>query len=520
VANKAKIGILDFNDEREHVLQGTFENAQGLKKNVVETLEKTGEMDIIDPSESFTRFDKMVWRPEIARRQARMLARAGIDGVIFHYSVWASPRLARLAAQILIRENKKKNKSTPIVVLTNLAPEQPGMVGGMAAAGGLDQLGIPNFRIWSTKLSEDLKKVEQMVAFARFARNRARTSDSADEVIERLHGQIYGEIGGRSIQIVTAEADPLQWSRIFGVDIQPIGQAEIIRKANQMIQWSKGINSEIVSIKDERISEAFDFLTRYTKSINYEDKFIQGKLKYELACYYATQDIIAENDLDFMGIKCQPEMSEYHVTQCLTHAFSNDNRGPGGEEKKVVVCACEDDKDAALTQQIMYLLTGKPTMFADFRHLDPEKEILYLVNCGAHTPWFATRTDDVESNLAKISLDKQAFFYAACGATVNFDAAPGPVTGARLGRNNGRYWMNIVPGEFVERPLHALITTPGWPHAFMRFRVPMEQLFREHPCNHIQIVAEDCVAGLVEICEKLGIGYKVQDKNLEFEKTV
>jgi len=25
---------------------------------------------------------------------------------------------------------------------------------------------------------------------------------------------------------------------------------------------------------------------------------------------------------------------------------------------------------------------------------------------------------------------------------------------------------------------------------------------------------------LVEICEKLGIGYKVQDKNLEFEKTV
>ena len=49
MANKAKIGILDFNDEREHVLQGTFENAQGLKKNVVETLEKTGEMDIIDP---------------------------------------------------------------------------------------------------------------------------------------------------------------------------------------------------------------------------------------------------------------------------------------------------------------------------------------------------------------------------------------------------------------------------------------------------------------------------------------
>jgi len=46
----------------------------------------------------------------------------------------------------------------------------------------------------------------------------------------------------------------------------------------------------------------------------------------------------------------------------------------------------------------------------------------------------------------------------------------------------------------------------------------MEQLFREHPCNHMQLVAGDYVAGLVEVCEKLRIGYKVQDKNLEYEK--
>ena len=78
--------------------------------------------------------------------------------------------------------------------------------------------------------------------------------------------------------------------------------------------------------------------------------------------------------------------------------------------------------------------------------------------------------------------------------------------------------MNIVPGEFVERPADAVLTTPGWPNAFMKFKVPMEQLFQEHPCNHMQLVAGDYVAGLVEVCEKLGIGYKVQDKNLEYEK--
>jgi len=520
MANKAKIGFLDFNDEREHVLEETFQNAQGLKKNVVRTLERVGGMEIVDPAESFSGFDKMVWRVEIARKQAKILAEADIDGLILHYSLWASPRLARIATQIILREKEKKNRVIPILILTNLAPEQPGMVGGMAAAGGLDQLGIANIRIWSRNIANDPEKLKQIVAFARFAQDRAKSSSSADEVVERLHGQIYGEIGGRSIQIVTAEADPLQWAKIFGVDTQPIDQLEIIRRASQMISWRNGVNSEITEISDKRINKAFNFLTENVESVNYEDKFTEDKLKYQLACYYATQDIIAENDLDFIGIKCQPELSEYHVTQCLTQAFSNDSRGPAGEKKEVVVCACEDDKDAALTQQIMYLLTGRPTMFADFRYLDPERNILYLVNCGAHTPWFATRSSRIEDNLAKIKLDKQAFFYAACGATVNFDAAPGPVTGARLARKNGRYWMNIVPGEFVKRPANAVLTTPGWPNAFMKSRVPMEQLFREHPCNHMQLVAGDYVAGLVEVCEKLGIGYKVQDKNLEYEKVI
>lgn len=518
MATKAKIGFLDFNDEREHVLEKTFENAQRLKKNVVATLEKTGKIEIIDPAISLSGFDKMVWRVKIARKQARILAEADIDGLILHYSLWASPRLARMAIQIILREKKKKNRSIPILILTNLAPEQPGMVGGMAAAGGLDQLGIPNLRIWSRNIANDPEKLKQIVTFVRFAQDRTKGSSCAEEVVERLHGQIYGEIGGRSIQIVTAEADPLQWAKIFGVDTQPIDQLEIIRRANEMISWREGVNSKIRDIRDERIGKAFNFLTENVESVNYEDKFTEDKLKYQLACYYATQDIIVENELDFIGIKCQPELSEYHVTQCLTEAFSNDSRGPAGEKKKIVVCACEDDKDAALTQQIMYLLSGKPTMFADFRYLDPERNILYLVNCGAHTPWFATRTDSIEDNLAKIKLDKQTFFYAACGATVNFDAAAGPVTGARLARKNGRYWMNIVPGEFVEKPVKAVATTPGWPHAFMRFRVPMEQLFREHPCNHMQLVAGDYVAGLVEVCEKLAIGYKVQDKNLEYEK--
>jgi len=520
MARKPRVGFMDFNDERGHVVDETLPGAQKLKAGTLSALRRTGRATIVDGAKGFRGRDQMAWNPVIARKQAEALIAADIDGVIFNYSVWASPRLTRMTAQQFIAAHKKKSKSTPIAILTNLAPEQPGMVGGMAGAGGLDQLGISNFRIWSENLARDKKKLKLLANFCEFAYQRQLAGKTAQQAIDRLRGQIYGEIGGRSIQIVTAEADPLQWAKVFGVDTQPIDQEDIVRRANEMIEWSNGVNSEVVKMRDRRVTRAFNFLTKNIgKRIRYSGKFNESKLKYQIACYYATQDIIKENNLDFIGIKCQTELSEHHVTQCLTQAFSNDTVGPGGEKKKITVCACEDDKDAAMTQQIMYLLAGLPTMFADFRHLDPKHNVLYLVNCGAHTPWFATRTEDCVANLKKVQLNSQAFFYAACGATVNFDAAPGPVTGARLGRMSGKYWMDIVPGSFIRRPRDSFETTPGWPHAFFKFNVPMEKLFQEHPCNHMQVVASEQTAGLVEVCERLGIGYKVQDEERPYEKT-
>jgi L-fucose isomerase len=43
-------------------------------------------------------------------------------------------------------------------------------------------------------------------------------------------------------------------------------------------------------------------------------------------------------------------------------------------------------------------------------------------------------------------------YFPAGGASVMHIAAPGEVTLARLARRNGRYWMAIVPGEFLKFP--------------------------------------------------------------------
>ncbi len=105
-------------------------------------------------------------------------------------------------------------------------------------------------------------------------------------------------------------------------------------------------------------------------------------------------------------------------------------------------------------------------------------------------------------------------YFPAGGASVMHMAAPGQVTLARLARRNGKYWMAIVPAEFVEFPPEVeaqkvAATTPQWPHAFARFRVPADEFLAEYDSNHIHGVYGDWVAELVWFCRMTGIEPRV-----------
>ena len=73
-----------------------------------------------------------------------------------------------------------------------------------------------------------------------------------------------------------------------------------------------------------------------------------------------------------------------------------------------------------------------------------------------------------------------------------------------------KYWMAIVPAEFVEFPpavtaAKCKATTPEWPHAFARFKVPAEEFLAEYDSNHIHGVYGNWVADLEWACRMLGI---------------
>lgn len=69
-------------------------------------------------------------------------------------------------------------------------------------------------------------------------------------------------------------------------------------------------------------------------------------------------------------------------------SFCNDPYDWDGP-KEPVVYACEADCDAALTMQILKLLTHDPVIFMDVRHYDAENDVMVFCNCGSQSTYYA-----------------------------------------------------------------------------------------------------------------------------------
>jgi L-fucose isomerase len=436
----------------------------GFEDRVIAALENELDIEVI-------RAGCLVHNNQEAVEEARELEAQQVDGVIFNYSIWVYPNLSVVAARQLHR---------PLLLLSNLNPVRAGLVGMMASAGSLDQLGMQNYRVWGDINDLDVRK--KVLQFARAART-----------VTRLQGMTYGMFGGRSMGMYTGVAEQSKWMQQFGVDCDHVDEMEILRCADL--------------IDSERVNLAFDWLTRNIGGIHYDGSGLtQDKLRFQIRCYLATKDMVQERGYDFIGIKCQPEMGNHFVTQCLTQAFLNDPYDMEGP-KKLVVCSCENDMDGGLTMQILHLLTGLPTLFFDFRHYDAAEQVFVFSNCGSQSTWYAARSDQPETNLSQVNFYPQTpEFYPAGGTTVQYMAGPGPLTCARLSRKKGIYRMTLFPAEAVTYPREKMDeTSPEWPQAFIRTPVTPEQLINEYGSNHAHAVAGSWIDELVMVCELLGI---------------
>lgn len=469
---KIRVGVLDFGDGRDFLQKSLEPVNREFRERLVKRLSAAG-FEVVQG-------DEVIWQNEIAVRNGRRLAAAGVDVVVFNYSVWAWPQYARVAAQFCPQ---------PIVMFSNVNPRYPGLVGMLANSGSLDQSGI--------RFTKDFGSVEDDQVF-----NRLRSRIVAIAAARRLRGLTYCLVGGRSLGIDTTVIDPAQWMKMFGIDVDHVDQFELARRAEGELGSGK------------RVEQALTYLKAKVKKIHWtapdaEFRLTEELLRRQLGLYYGMLDLIEEFKYDLCGIKGQRELTEHFATADVAEAFLNDPYGPEGEPKPPIVCATEADSDAALTMQIFKHLSGTPVLFADVRHYHQELGVWDLCNSGEHATYFAARSLDPEVNLAKTEFRPEGFYFPAGGASVYHIAAPGTVTLARLTRRDGKYRMAIVPAEFVDfgekNDEIAAICQDNWPHAFARFHCDVQTFINEFHCNHIHGVYGDWVAELETVCWVLGI---------------
>jgi L-fucose isomerase len=458
-----RVGLLSFSDGRQRVhetLAGAIGNHEATLLNAIE---KDPMLEVIPAKE-------IIHSVAQAKAVAKQMRGAGIEAAVFNIPVFAFPNYSLMAARLL---------EMPVILSSPKDSKLPGLGGILAAHGAMAQIGLKTAKIWGNP-SEEPELQKTLAGFCR-----------ACGVIERMKGSVYGLIGGRSIGMNTGVPNTQEWMQRFGIDVEQIDQLRLVDLARCM--------------EDEEVQRAYEWMCSRMGSVATTGKAAPQHVKEQIRHYLAIRAIVRDYGLDFTSLKCHYELSEFHVTGCLSAMFMNDPYDWDGP-KEPTVLACESDADGALTMQILKLISGYPTLLFDLRSYDFKNKLYVCCNCGAMPSWYAARSNEPADNMGLVHLEPVISKYAGGGAHFSYVCRSGAITLARLTRVNGEYRMFISLAEFVDVPREKMAeTTTAWPHGYVRMNVEPEDLINTYNANHAHVVPGDHRRALQYYCEFMGI---------------
>lgn len=469
MSHMPKVGMITFSDPREHEYTCLYEEKTKVRHEKAAAYLKELGLEVFY-------FDTPARSPQEIDRQTEKLKEQKVEAFIADIPCWTWPNLVVRGVV---------NMNLPTVLLANADPSTHATVGLLGAGGALNQIGYHHLRI-QAEFDDCHPNLfdTKMMPYLRAA-----------SAVKRLEGTIFGMFGGRSLGIDTGSIDPMQWRKLFHVDVDHIDHEEIIRRAE--------------AVEPQRIEKAFTWLTQSVGEVRYDEKLTEERLRYQIACYLATKDIIKERNLSFGAIKCMPDLTNFRAPQCISTALLNGGYGEEGSFDPFPF-ACEADADGALTMELLKLVSqGKPTMFADVSHIGYEEKLIYLPNCGSMCTYYAGRHCDGCKNMKNIQLRRAN---RPSGGAVTFTVpSEGPMTMARLCRMDGKYYMFIIETEFVtpaKEIMDAFVKARGvhqLPVAFMKADFDIEHFVDVFNANHISGVEGRYRKELENVCQMLGI---------------
>ena len=340
-------------------------------------------------------------------------------------------------------------------------------VGGLVMHGALLEVGIPHKFVYGA--ADEPEEVDTVAGFCRAACLK-----------NALNMSTLGSFGGRGMGQTCGAADPSQWMKTFGIDVDSRDTTELIRAAQEVSA------DELAALKP-RIEELFGQLP--------EESPVNER---SVRLYLAIKKLIDRYGWDFYTIQSFPGLADDYGATCfaqsmmLEDGFSTSTLG---------------DFNTALTVLLLTRLSNEPVYYGDLQHIDKKTKEIKIIGDGACPPSLAGKLGP--AGFAEHGIPTEG---EAGGLSVRLVCKVGEGVLARLGRVDGRFTMVITRCSVFEPPRDQLSARqdecgiPFWPHGFVTVHCDVDKLL-EHWTNEYACLGygDHLYDALVDFCRMTSI---------------
>ena len=340
-------------------------------------------------------------------------------------------------------------------------------VGGLVLHGGLLEIGVPHRFVYGD--INDSDTVPRIVSYARAAHLK-----------NSLNLSTLGTFGGRGMGQTCGAADPSQWMRMFGIDIDSRDTTELIRTA-------ENIPASRIQALQPRLKELFGSAPDLTP-VN----------ERSIRLYLALKEIVEREHFDFYTIQSFPGLADDYAATCFAQSMMLEDG---------YATSTLGDFNTALTVLLLTRLSRERVYYGDLQHIDRATREIKIIGDGACPPSLASKLGP--AGFATHGIPTEG---GAGGLSVKLICKAGEGVLARLGRVNGEFQMVVVRVSIFEPPADQIQNRlnecgiPFWPHGFVTAHCDIDALL-QHWTNEYACLGygEDLYPALAAFCELTGV---------------
>ena len=354
-----------------------------------------------------------------------------VDGVVLFSGTWV------WAAHLIAALRDFSFTGKGILLWTNPGSQGWRPVGGLVLQGALKEVGIKHRFAYGNY--DDPATIGRIVSYCRASHEK-----------NRLNMSTIGTFGGRGMGQTCGVADPSQWMRVFGVDIDSRDTTELIETAEQ--------------ITPDELQKARDEIQPFFSVPIPRDEVADRSIRL----YLAIKKIIEREDWEFYTIQSFPGLGDDYSATCFAQSIML-NQGMG--------TSTLSDFNTAMTVKLLTDLSEEPVYYGDLQHIDRSNNEIKIIGDGACPPSLAGELGPAKFAEHGIPTEGEAG-----GLSVDLVCKPGEGVLARLGRDNGEFEMIVVRCSVFEPPAEQLEARrrecgiPFWPHAFVTAHCDIDKL--------------------------------------------